>query len=328
MRRRPAITLIEVLVAILIMAIGLLALLTLFPLGALRMATALQDERDASSASAGANICDAFDLRHDPQYDPPVAASSLFLTPPPNGYNYPPASQVGAGIPIYVDPWGFAGGLPNNVGNGFNATTPTPPTPGLWRVSPSAAKMRLPSSGASLAARYFTLPDDMTFFTNGLPDTGTPPGSTAIQRAGRYTWAYLLKRPQPGSISSPVDLTVVVYVGRPPTLPLSAESTYAAAGLSNDTLVTVTHPLNTPPNIRRGTWILDTTYNQTTGSVNGDFYRVVSITTVDASHVNLELQTPISKPLPLTAITVMDNVSEVFFRGIGDSSQWEFHAQP
>ena len=111
MRPRPAITLVEVLVAIFIMAIGLLALLTLFPLGALRMATALQDDRDASAASAGANICDAFDLRHDPQYDNPPASLStgpLFVTPPPNAFFTTPlfpASQAGAGIPVYVDPW-------------------------------------------------------------------------------------------------------------------------------------------------------------------------------------------------------------------------------
>ena len=90
--------------------------------------------------------------------------------------------------------------------------------------------------------------------------------------------------------------------------------------------MTLTYPLNAPPNIRRGTWILDTTYNPTTGSVNGDFYRVVSMTTVDPTHVSLELQTPIAKQTlvdgvhSLTAVTVMDNVSEVFFRGVGYSS--------
>jgi hypothetical protein len=44
------VTLLEVLVAIFIMAIGLLALLTLFPLGALRMAQALKDDRTAQVA--------------------------------------------------------------------------------------------------------------------------------------------------------------------------------------------------------------------------------------------------------------------------------------
>ena len=58
------------------------------------------------------------------------------------------------------------------------------------------------------------------------------------------------------------------------------------------------------------------------------------MTTVDATHVNLELQTPISKQAAvdgvnaLTAVTVMDNVVEVFFRGLGPSAEWEFHAQP
>ena len=44
-----------------------------------------------------------------------------------------------------------------------------------------------------MAIRYFSLPDDMTFFDNGAPDTS----NGAIQRGGRYTWAYLLHRSQP-----------------------------------------------------------------------------------------------------------------------------------
>ena len=47
---RTGLTLIEVLVSIFIMAIGLLALLTLFPLGALTMAQAIKDDRCAQSA--------------------------------------------------------------------------------------------------------------------------------------------------------------------------------------------------------------------------------------------------------------------------------------
>jgi hypothetical protein len=49
--RRTGITLIEVLAAILIVGVGLLALLALFPLGALSMAQAVKDDRTAALAS-------------------------------------------------------------------------------------------------------------------------------------------------------------------------------------------------------------------------------------------------------------------------------------
>ena len=49
--RDRGVTLVEVLVAIFIMGVGLLALLTLFPLGALRMAEAIKDDRAAAVAT-------------------------------------------------------------------------------------------------------------------------------------------------------------------------------------------------------------------------------------------------------------------------------------
>ena len=57
MIRRAGVTLIEVLVAIFVTALGLLALLALFPLGAVSMAQAVKDTRTAySAAAAAANI--------------------------------------------------------------------------------------------------------------------------------------------------------------------------------------------------------------------------------------------------------------------------------
>ena len=61
MRRRPAVTLLEVLVAIFIMAIGLLALLVLFPLGALSMAEALQKDRTAAAAANASSLAEAYE---------------------------------------------------------------------------------------------------------------------------------------------------------------------------------------------------------------------------------------------------------------------------
>src|SRR5438876_5455314 len=59
-RTRTGATLTEVLVAIFVMAIGLLALLTLFPLGALSMAQAIKDNRTAHSGKNAFAIAEAY----------------------------------------------------------------------------------------------------------------------------------------------------------------------------------------------------------------------------------------------------------------------------
>ena len=53
---RQGVTLLEVLITIFIMGIGMLALLVLFPLGAVNMARALRDDRAAGSAVTAENI--------------------------------------------------------------------------------------------------------------------------------------------------------------------------------------------------------------------------------------------------------------------------------
>src|SRR5689334_25445658 len=65
MNRRPGVTLIEVLVAIFVVAIGLLALLTLFPLGALSMAQAIKDDRIALMASNAVATLRTMDVASD-----------------------------------------------------------------------------------------------------------------------------------------------------------------------------------------------------------------------------------------------------------------------
>ena len=120
MRRRPGITLIEVLVAIFIMTIGLLALLTLFPLGALRMAQALQDDRDAAAASADQG-CDIFGVRNDPQYNPPAAIPGQ--NPPPSMFATTPRHCA---IPDYtaaVESEWFSAVCHRSRGRGMGSTS-------------------------------------------------------------------------------------------------------------------------------------------------------------------------------------------------------------
>src|SRR5262245_45769949 len=57
---RRGITLTEVLVAIFVCGLGLMALMTLFPLGAMNMAQALKDDRCGHCAGNGAAILRAF----------------------------------------------------------------------------------------------------------------------------------------------------------------------------------------------------------------------------------------------------------------------------
>ena len=63
MVRRAGITLIEVLVTIFVMGIGLMGLLTLFPVGAISMAQAILDDQAANAAFNAASIAESQSLR-------------------------------------------------------------------------------------------------------------------------------------------------------------------------------------------------------------------------------------------------------------------------
>src|SRR5688500_2647042 len=88
---RRGITLLEVLTAIFIMGVGLLAILTLFPLGALSMARAVRDDRAAAAGANAASLAVAMDLRNDPAVVPALTAAppAPFAAPDPNGPGYP-----------------------------------------------------------------------------------------------------------------------------------------------------------------------------------------------------------------------------------------------
>jgi hypothetical protein len=299
--RRPAVTLIEVLVSMFIMAIGMLALLVLFPLGAVSMGQALKDDRCASTASMAENVALAMNIRHDANITGLLGFSN-------------PINTSGA---VYVDPYGVIQGLPP-VGNPLIPTTIIP------RVSPTF--VTLPPQ----ADRWFCLPDDITFLENGMPDVVNTGGH--VERGLRYSYAYLLTRPQPTQ-DTLVQLTVVVYSGRPNSGPLTLEPSYAATNYiggifmppnppsPNSVMVSWTPPLQTAPNIKFGSWILDTSPNNTPS-----FYRVANITEGPMPNtlmlevlpnIRPGITPPPGSPSIITAITVMENVAEVFDKGLG-----------
>ncbi|HEY7425914.1 MAG TPA: prepilin-type N-terminal cleavage/methylation domain-containing protein [Gemmataceae bacterium] len=292
MRRRPGVTLIEVLVAIFITGIGMLALLALFPLGAVSMAQALRDDRTASAAVVAENTALAFDIRHDPL----VVAG--FTT----------GTASGPSNPVYADPWGVLGG-----GGGIPGANGT-----------SIIRANLSFGGAAGGAqRWCTLLDDITFVQNGTADLS----ATYLQRAGWYTWAYMLQRPN-AATDAVVNLSIVVYQKRPIGLapneypyqvPYPLDGNGLPAGVIGTNSVTlIWNPATQPqPAIRRNSWLLDMSDLSSTGAhtsiAHGDFYRVINVTELGSNQVRVELEKNLKQNTD--AMTVMQDVVDVFDKG-------------
>jgi hypothetical protein len=342
MIRHSGTTLVEVLVAIFITALGLMGLLALFPLGAVSMARAIQDSRSAQAAASAAAVAEGMNIRNDPVV---IGSPDVFVDSGIVGLDGKPvlASPDGPGYPVYVDPlvaYAFPGKAPG-IGQGQLPASHIHQGGWINRQNVSFVHS-LPG-----AIRWFTLTDDLTFQKDG-PFTGlacpNPGPSGVVQREGRYSWAYLLRRPRSAD-KSVVDLTVVVYSGRglqlnynPSLASLSfGETAYGSVAFDTTTnIVSVywgtgqTNPEK--PAIRPGSWILDATMvkevppksGRLQADPHGFFYRVVNVTE-KPNEVDLELQTNprmdtiyrTGLPAPYGVLVVMDNVVEVFEKGPG-----------
>jgi prepilin-type N-terminal cleavage/methylation domain-containing protein len=302
--RRPGVTLIEVLAAIFIMGVGMLALLTLFPLGALSMAQAIKDDRVAQAAQSAEAVATALDLRHN------AAFQNNFLGTPPT-IPVLPANWQGPSYPVFVDPLGILNNLPATLGTvGSNRIARMGLILPNFPVNPVTRTEYL---------RLFTLPDDLTFdekYGFGAGD-GT---LLSLQREGRYSVAYLMRRPQAQN-NSVVDVSIVVYAGRV-MLPGTGEIDYPVLPGTANSVILDYASAGDRPAIRRGTWLLDVTYHDPQkdtlnalqfGPVHGNFYRVVGVTDVTTTQIEVELEPTIKGPI--SRMVVMENVAEVIQKG-------------
>lgn len=265
---RAGISLLEVLTAIFIMGIGMMALLTLFPAGALSMARAVRDDRAATIAANAAGIAAAFDLRSDGAV---VAAL--------NNATYQPDYANAPGVPsnpVLVDP---------QIVAVSTLLDPYPPSPGIQRITPSFA------GTPPRVARYFTFQDEISLDTLGNVKGGT------VDRPGTYSLAYMVRRPLP-NIPTLVEMSVLIFSQRV----IDYADGETAYPLPSDPPITVsqntiTIPYNTvkAPDIRRRSWVMDTSYTATTRIINGDFYRVENVTDVPGTPRSLQLE--VDRPL-------------------------------
>jgi hypothetical protein len=320
---RAGITLVEVLAAIFIMGVGLLALLTLFPLGALSMARAVRDDRAAAIAANATALADAFDYRHR------WGASGMASPPDPR---FLTPSRSLPGYPIYVDAY-YANILDPQGVHPFDARVALGAlpgvTPGLPRTTPSGS---VGIRGPRLAACL----DEIVFDRNGEP-TGSNLNPKTVSRPGTYTWAWLVRPVERFSLPNSMELAVVVYASRRLDLP-SGETVYPTRTNYSSTgpptnLVDLDWsgairqgraitPAGQQPKIRKGTWVLDTTYRTGTasngqpyGTVNAWFYQVARVRDTGPATMQLELETNLRADV--RALVVMENVIGVFERGTG-----------
>jgi prepilin-type N-terminal cleavage/methylation domain-containing protein len=320
MTRRSGMTLVEVLVAIFVMGIGLIALLTLFPIGMLRIAQAIRDERCAESAHNARAVSIMQTIAND---------ASVLATTAPDGYNtlnavnnnvflnpypkinpitgspfLPKADLYGESYPILVDPIGFN-----------NSVSIFPAAGQHWVGGVPGYLRRRPVAFATIPLniyKSFTLWDDINF--DGTTTPGTPllaagPG-TAVLRESRFNWGYVYRRPQTGDPSI-VDCSIVVFDKRSLALNANlslAETVYpnmAYFNTNNNTII-IDYTSNTviPPSVRPGDWIMDATLINnakpgnaaTIGFAHANFYRVVAaedLVVGGNKYARYEVQNPI-----------------------------------
>ena len=290
MTRRPALTLMEVLITMLIMAVGMLALLVLFPVGAMSMAQALEDDRCASAASMAEHHAIAMNVRTDPLVLTAFATTGSALPP---GY-------MGPSYPVFVDPYAVLNGLTQ-----LSSVTSS----GQGIVGPSSVIQRTTVSYAptsQLIDRWFSLPNDTTFTSAGIPDLS----SGFVDRGREYTWAYMVNSSKRGFRKRSMSLLSFTANGQPRSL--TQETTYAATGLQGTNTITLGTVAG--QTFKRGTWLLDMTPVGTALIPAAQFYRVINVSANGNGTTTMDVQSNLANPV--SQVVVMDNVSEVFTKGL------------
>ncbi len=319
--RRPGLSLTEVLVTLFVVAIGLISLMTLFPVGAMQMGQALKDDRIRQTANQADGITRIWWQTEVVEQQATGNEDNFWKTL--DNPNYPAAPSAAQplrapdGNPsyaVFLDPIGWQARIGFPVRQNWMAFT----AGALPRRSARPLAASLP-----LTIRACSLLDDITFMTSsqgalqpGQPDTISVPNT--VVREGAYNWCAVVQRPV-NSNRYTADLKILVfqtkglYGGHIPGLDQTgSEVLYSIA----NTLLNSANGGNTQVvlnvssanfGLRSGSWILDGT-NATTAN----FYRIQSITDNGPASCILELDTPLKSTA--SQIYTLKGLADVFDR--------------
>lgn len=313
---RAGLTLTEALIALFVAAIGMIALMTLFPLGALQMGQALKDSRTSQLAEQADGI-----MRWYWREFVLTGSDSVLweaMTDPDAGEpTFPSASQSEISYPVFVDPMGWVARpdpFRNWIGDNYAGNNPTFGLPRRTLFQFNNPFYPGGITNTRQAIEFCSLLDDLTYGDDGLPPSGT------IERQGRYNWLAVLQRPRNG-VRESADLTIVVFDGRAPGYaPIGSEMRFGNVNLTpGTTAVIITFTGERPP-ITKGRWLMDATTQSGSRILrHANFYRVVSVVEEANGQLFVELQEPIrtsdNQPAPYTGtLVLMPGVAEVFRR--------------
>jgi Tfp pilus assembly protein PilV len=292
--KRAGLSLMEALVALFIMAIGMISLLTLFPLGAIQMGRALRDDRCAQCAWQADGVVRTWwqvEVVDKVQAKPDETTVTGPYFVALDGA-VPKDSTTQPSMVVAIDPIGwYSGRSTQNLGGS-----------GILRKSSSLVGTLKDS------IRLCSLTDDIFFNEQGGPDTVSGSVAGRVVRQGRYNWMALVQRPVNAN-RTVANLKVLVFDGRAVgSAPANGETLQAVTGAQGSTQLVINIGLSNAafPPIGKGGWILDP------GTGNRmDTYRVQSLTDNGAS-TTLELDTPLKNAV--NQVVILRGLAEVFDR--------------
>lgn len=292
--RRAGTSLLEVLVALGIMAVGALGAFVLFPLSAINMSRAMIDDRATTCAITADGQMRDIHRRYvvEPEFNGAASAEPYWqaFDAPPAGL--PPPLPHEPSMPVAVDPMGVfartAGNGRDVIGDGNGTNVP---------------RRNLSTTPSALAAlRFCSQMDGLTYAEGGDVDRNT--FNTSTMRELRYNWLWVLQRPANRDRYTVRQQVVVfdkrVHLYAPP----GSESVYTVPFVPGSTVITGVPA--TAEGVRKGTWVMDATVRSTVDPADGktrqlrhaEFYRVTSVTedtSTNPTTYALEVHKPIAR---------------------------------
>jgi len=285
MSLRKGLSLVEVLTAIFITGLGIISILTLFPLGAMRMAQAFRDERSALAAYNAEQFFRSYWKKHVVEA---ASRDPFFLALDQPAAGMPPCLPHEPSYPVVVDPMGFlARGLLMLNQNWFG----DPPT-------------RIPRRNLQVVGNNPTAALSLCSLRDGIvaDDNGNP-----LEREFRYNFLWVVQRPR-NADRFHANLTIVVFDRRAPMYvpPRSEQVFHNVTFNPGQTSLLLEHIPGVSPNqleIRSGDWVMDGTIYDPSSGIAVDrpglrhayFYRVTAMTETPTGTL-LEIQPPLRTP--------------------------------